>query len=360
MPQPSPELARTVERGDISLVTCTDCAHVYNRAFDYRRMQYAPGYENALHHSPRFRAFTQELVERLNRERPLSGAQVLELGCGDGSFLALLALRGAKCTGFDPSYEKPESGEPNGVNIVRGTGKEDLEAGSADWAVSRHVMEHLLDPVSALRSLARLGAGRADSRVYVEVPNGMATIEGLGIWDLVYEHVSYFWSGSLARALVFAGLNALSIHEKFDGQFLCAVAAESIGPTGAPKQFSVPPAIRTSLESFRKAFETKRQEWEERLRILRGENKRAVAWGAGSKGVTFLNVFREGSPIDAVVDLNPAKHGLFVAGTGEPIVAPEALLTHPPQVVIVMNPIYKSEVRERLASLSISCEILLA
>ena len=101
VPQPSPEVARSVERGDISLVACTDCAHVYNRAFDYRCVQYAPGYENAMHHSPRFRAYAQELIERLDHERPLSGAQVLELGCGDGSFLAMLALRGAKCTGFE-------------------------------------------------------------------------------------------------------------------------------------------------------------------------------------------------------------------------------------------------------------------
>ena len=356
VPQPSADAAASVERGDIDLVSCESCAHVYNRAFDEARLAYAPGYENPLHHSPKFRAYAADLVERLNGERMLAGADVVELGCGDGRFLGELARRGARCTGYDPSHAEDARPAPDGVRIVRATSA-DAPAG-ADWAVSRHVMEHLVAPVQALRGLHRVLAGRDGARAYVEVPNGMATIAQLGIWDLIYEHVSYFWSGSLACALERAGLRPVEIREEFDRQFLCATAApvEPRARTPVP----IPASVESALAAFEAAYRAKREQWRERLDGLAARAGLTVVWGAGSKGVTFLNVFRDVARIDAAVDVNPDKHGKFVAGTGHPIVSPEALRDRPPQVVIVMNPAYVVEVGQRLAETGISADVVTA
>ena len=63
------------------------------------------------------------------------------------------------------------------------------------------------------------------------------------------------------------------------------------------------------------------------------------------------------SVIDQIVDINPRKQGRFVAGTGQQIVAPEALLESRPDVVIVINPVYRDEVRAQLQALGLSPEI---
>ena len=77
-------------------------------------------------------------------------------------------------------------------------------------------------------------------------------------------------------------------------------------------------------------------QWRSRLSELTSGERQVVLWGAGSKGVTFLNVVGRDARITAVVDINPKKIGHFAAGTGHPIVAPEALTDV--DVVLICEP----------------------
>ena len=54
--------------------------------------------------------------------------------------------------------------------------------------------------------------------------------------------------------------------------------------------------------------------------------------------------------VEAVVDINPHKHGKFLAGTGHEIVAPEALRRLRPDCVVIMNGIYTDEIRADLGA----------
>jgi siroheme synthase len=53
--------------------------------------------------------------------------------------------------------------------------------------------------------------------------------------------------------------------------------------------------------------------------------------------------------VTRVVDINPHKQDKHLAGTGQRIVPPENLIENPPDVVIVMNPIYRDEIAADLA-----------
>ena len=77
-----------------------------------------------------------------------------------------------------------------------------------------------------------------------------------------------------------------------------------------------------------------------------------------SKGVAFLTTL--GQSIDDIayaVDINPIKHGTFMAGTGQEIVAPEFLREYRPDVVVIMNPVYRAEVTADLSALGLSPQI---
>jgi hypothetical protein len=62
--------------------------------------------------------------------------------------------------------------------------------------------------------------------------------------------------------------------------------------------------------------------------------------------------------VDAVVDVNPRKHGRFTSGSGRPIVGPDALAERQPHAVILANAVYKPEIERRLAGIGLRPELL--
>jgi len=119
-------------------------------------------------------------------------------------------------------------------------------------------------------------------------------------------------------------------------------------------------SLSPAFEAFAESHSRKLAAWRHKLEELREQGRTAVVWGAGSKGVTFLNAVGAGVLVRYVVDLNPRKHGRFIAGGGQEIVPPSFLKGREIDAVILMNPIYEKEVRELLGSLDLHPELLLA
>ena len=90
------------------------------------------------------------------------------------------------------------------------------------------------------------------------------------------------------------------------------------------------------------------------------DGKKVVIWGAGSKGITFLNLQAGAGRIDYAVDLNPRKHGRYITGTGQRIVPPDFLAEYVPDAIIVMNPLYVDEIRLMVHELGIDPQMLTA
>jgi hypothetical protein len=82
-------------------------------------------------------------------------------------------------------------------------------------------------------------------------------------------------------------------------------------------------------------------------------------WGAAAKGVTFANIIDPGvTDIKCVVDINPAKAGRYVPGTGHPIVSLESLGGHYSVAgLLSMNTNYLLEQRAQLSALSLAIPI---
>jgi hypothetical protein len=83
-----------------------------------------------------------------------------------------------------------------------------------------------------------------------------------------------------------------------------------------------------------------------------------VIWGAGSKGVAFLSMLEQADDVTCAVDVNPAKHGRFLPGTGHQVVAPDRLRDLRPDLVVAMNPSYAAEIRESLEGLGVHASVL--
>ncbi|MGQ0571078.1 MAG: class I SAM-dependent methyltransferase, partial [Armatimonadota bacterium] len=193
--------ALSAPRGDIRLASCTVCGYVWNAAFDAALVQYGARYENALQFSPRFQDYAKALAAHLVERHDLHGRHVVEIGCGDGYFLNLVCeLGGNRGLGFDPGYRGPSAGTElsEGVAIVPEAFSERHVIDAAGLVCCRHTLEHVADPVEFLGRLRRVcGAGRP--AVFFEVPNAVRMLRDVTIWDVIYEHCSYFSPPSLAR-----------------------------------------------------------------------------------------------------------------------------------------------------------------
>lgn len=349
--------AARVARGDIRLVICPSCGMIFNTAFEESRLSYGPGYETSLHFSPRFQGYVRELAERLVTDCSLEGKTILEIGCGGGEFLHLLCAGGrARGIGFDMSHQEEYSPSGGDIRIERQPFSSGDPALAADFICSRHVLEHIPEPLSFLAQIHTVAERRRGCTVFWEVPNALFTLRDLGIWDIIYEHCSYFTEPSLAQLIDAAGFRAQRVRTAFGDQFLCLEA--SVDGTGHGRAH--PNEIGGLLElaqGFAEHHRRKVDAWAKRLHELNSKGQRLVVWGAGSKGTTFLNTVPGGADVECVVDVSPRKQGKFVPGTAQRIEAPEKLRGEENLVVLVMNSLYRGEIQQMLGELDVHAEI---
>ena len=351
--------ATNAPRGDISLSYCPDCGHIVNSGFDHTLVNYDGLFENTLTFSSRYRQHAETTADRVVKRYGLRAKRIVEIGCGNGDFLRLLCGTGNHGEGYDPSQPTSRYAAGNGSVEIIGRNFAAEDANGADFVCCRHVLEHLPDPMELLQQLRESIAVKGDAVVLFEVPNGLFTLERLGIWDIIHEHVSYFTPCSLVRAFHEAGFTVCCLESAFDDQYLWLEARIDGGasPFGPPRR---PPDALYS--SFGARFADKVAQWRQRIEELKSDHRTVVIWGAGAKGVMFLNLLRmtAGSGIDWVVDINPRKQGHFVPLMGQRIVGPDFLSRHPPDLVVVMNPEYESEIRSMIGEMGIGCDVVSA
>jgi len=357
--------AFSVPAGTIRLGHCTACSMVYNVAFDERLMRYGAAYENSLQFSPRFQAYIGALAAGLVERHGLRGKDVIEIGCGQGDFLSLVCEKGGnRGLGFDPSFDPTKSATimKGNVTVIPEYYSDAHVDRPVDLLCCRHVLEHIPEPLVFLRGLRRVLGDRTNTLLFFEVPNALYTLRRLGIWDIIYEHCSYFTPASLAGLFRRAGFEPIATAEAYDGQFL-SIEARLRPVGGGWREDNGEEALATEqlVHAFGDAYRAKCKMWQHRLLDIARRGQRAVIWGAGSKGVTFLNVLEAGDKtVPYAVDLNPRKHGRFVVVTGQEIVAPQFLRDYRPDVILIMNGIYESEIARICNEMNLSSELLLA
>ncbi|MGB2959650.1 MAG: methyltransferase domain-containing protein [Bacteroidota bacterium] len=359
---PTREEAVAAPRGDLRLGFCGMCGHIFNTTFDPSVMEYTQEYENSLHFSPRFQSYAELLARRLVQRYDVRGKDVIDIGCGKGDFLALMCAEGNnRGTGFDPSYEPEhmQSAVADSLTIVRDFYSPEYSSYKADLVTCRHVLEHIQHPDTFVDTVARSLGGRTETVVFFEVPNVLYTLRDMGIWDLIYEHCSYFSSYSLSRLFIDAGFAVLEQNELYEGQFLgidLVLRAPGEGPAKPPS----PAGMTDLVKQFSDKYRQKVGFWNDQFERMASARETVAVWGGGSKGVTFLNTVKQGNQAGFMVDINPRKQGMYVPGTGQEVIAPERLREVRPDVLIVMNPIYEKEIRKNLSDLGVSPRFLVA
>ncbi len=297
----------------LAFVRCVDCGHIYNTGFDYDAVPYSQKPNLMFNRGTLWSGFLAGLRESLLArlpERPV----VVEIGHGDGSFIAGLAA------------ERPEGSyfgfDPNGASI--GAGPVTLRAElfepsrhlaeiKPDLVITRHVLEHLANPLGFLQRLsfaaARSGAG---CLIYLEVPCIDRVIETGRTVDLYYEHNSQFTSNSFRRMLVRCASHVEEIGHGYDGEVIFGLAR--IG--GSLEQV----AIAAEAGLYGDAAERAEGVIRDQLAALHAAGQPVAIWGGTGKSAAFMNRYEvDAERFPVVVDSDPAKLDTFVPGTGQRI-----------------------------------------
>lgn len=334
--------ARDIIRGDLLLYVCKNCGFVFNGQFEQSLLSYGPMYDNTQTCSGHFSKYVQDLVRYLVDECGIKGKRIVEIGCGKGSFLKLLCETGQNTgVGFDPSYVGPESDLDGRVEYKKQFYGPDCGNLPVDVVICRHVIEHVSDPAGLLKTIRQGLTNGEEIQIFFETPNLEWILKNEVFWDFFYEHCSYFSKESLITAFSMEGFHIKSMREVFRNQYLWIEAQRSSGQRSYDSRS--PGQIPALAKRFTDKLELIMKHWQERLRELYSLGKIAV-WGAGAKGVTFVNLLDPHCKwIDCVVDLNPEKQGGFVPGTGHPIVSYMDLPRRNVKTAILMNPNYREE-----------------
>lgn len=156
-------------------------------------------------------ALRTDPLSALRDRRPGRG---LDVGCGRGDLAALLIGRGWTMTGVEPSRAACAAAARRDVDARCGTlTTVPLEPGAYDAVVFQHSLEHINDPVGALRTVA--AALAPGGLVLITVPNfaGWQARRFRGFWFHldVPRHRVHFTPEALTRALRSAGLEVASV-----------------------------------------------------------------------------------------------------------------------------------------------------
>jgi len=358
----SREEAMAYPTGDIQLSFCEQCGFIANTAFDPGLTEYSEKYEETQGFSATFNAFQRELAERLIQRHQLYGKHIIEIGCGKGEFLTLVCeLGGNRGTGFDPGFRSDRNPSANAVDIefISDFYSETYCGYKGDFIICKMTLEHISQTHEFVRMIRKTLNDGSDTVVFFQVPDVTRILKDCAFEDIYYEHCSYFSPGSLARLFRKCGFDVIDLTTAYSSQYLMIEARPRDGDAAAmfPLEDDMS-ALKRYRDGFDRIYREKRRQWQQRIRRIRSDARKAVLWGSGSKAVSFLTTLGVYEEIECVVDINPYRQGCYMAGTGQRIIGPQELAKYRPDLVILMNPVYEDEIRRELSQMDLYPEIV--
>src|SRR5262249_17885065 len=148
-----------------------------------------------------------------------------------------------------------------------------------------------------------------------------------------------------------AGLEVQEVRACWKREYLSAVAVRASPSSRRRRRFVT--ASLESLQSFRTEWTRTVDQWQARLAAGRRAGLRVVAGGAGGGAVTFFGISDCRGLIDVVIDVNPIRRGKYLPVSALRVEAPSFIRTFKPDVILITNPTYKSEIEAQVARLGV-------
>lgn len=269
--------------------------------------------------------------------RDLPGITSESTICGisfkDDSTLARLEGLGIKHTWrIEPERDLAIGESGAGVETIQGrltpeTASQIAQArGRSDVVVVRHILEHAHDPrrfTKAIKELVNPGG-----YIVFEVPDCAKSLQNCDYSCPWEEHILYFTPQTFKRGLALSEMPLVSYasypYELEDS--LVAIVRPRRAPQSVKPVEPVSGEERARANNYAHALHQHQEKLQTYLSAFRRNQGKVALLGAGHLACTFINLLELKAHIEFMVDDNPHKRGLYMPGSGLPIVGSEALV----------------------------------
>jgi SAM-dependent methyltransferase len=294
----------------INISVCWDDVNQFTKITNFQTEEYYEDYFMTTTWSSTMQQLQDHQVIQIMRiaaDRNLAVGSLVEIGCGDGSFLRHAEKSIPKVVGIEPSKPFADYARSQGLSILDGyvVAGSPLTQDKFDVFVSRQVFEHLPEPLDCLIGIKEMlnpgGFG------LIEVPNGYRALQLGRFYEFFPDHINYYSVNSLVALASAAGFNVISCNESFNGDYL----ELWIQLPGSPTEYF------SNLINLRHTLVNSIEDW-----VHSVESSRFI-FGCGAKTLAIVatNPRLFSSNFDFAVDSDPSKIGKFIPNTGIEIVS---------------------------------------
>lgn len=302
-------------------------------------------------------ASARDISQKMIQQKGLKeDALVVELASNDGYLLQYYVEKNIPVLGIDPAENIAAVANERGVPTLSEFFSKELaqtlkdQNKKADIIHANNVLAH----VPALRNFVE-GIKvllKPTGTAVIEVPYVLDMIEKHEFDTIYHEHLCYFSLTALDKLFERAGLQISDVEklEIHGGSLRLFITHQN-----APQSECVRALLETETKmgmktpayykNFAETIQENKTLLVSLLDTLKKAGKTIAAYGASAKGSTLLNVFGINKErLDFVVDRSQAKQGYYTPGSHLPIYAPEKLLEHKPDYVLLLTWNFKDEI----------------
>ena len=306
--------------------------------------------------SPEDEARCESIVDMVRPLLPDPDVAVLDVGCATGSLLAAFKRRGVvDVEGMDPSPRCAViARNAYGIDVLTGT-TADIAGLTRRYGVVilSHVLEHLLDPVRALRDAWQILVD--EGLLVVEVPDveGFAACARAPFQEFSVEHINYFSGASLTSSMRTAGFDRVTLERlrvpwRSNGLIpVLRAVFRKTPPMSPPASDHVSEAALVAYIAESQRIEA--EVWV-RIRELASRGRPVLVWGVGTHTRHLLQSGAlDGLRIAAWVDTDPKYEGTEMRGI--PVLAPRDVATRGETILISSGTVHheiERQIREEL------------
>lgn len=335
----------------LKLYVCDHCWLVqtedYTRADELFSQDYAyfsSTSKSWLEHAARY---VEAITERLGLGQD---SFVIEIASNDGYLLKNFVAAGIPNLGIEPTDSTADAAEKLGVSVLRAffgtqTARNLVNQGKqADLICGNNVYAHVPDINDFTQGLQI--ALKEGGTINLEFPHLLNLIEQNQFDTVYHEHFSYLSLIAVNNIFEQAGLRVFDVEElsTHGGSLRIYGCHNNDARTTEDAVFTIlekEKAFGLKSLSVYQNFQQKADKVKNNFLFFLLEQKRAgksiAAYGAAAKGNTLLNYAGiKQDLIDFVCDAAPSKQNKFLPGSHIPILAPEEMAKHKPNVVVIL------------------------
>lgn len=338
------------EKYPLAVNLCEDCCHLQlshtvDPAIIYSNYLYVAGTSQTLKDYSDW--FAGYVVETMDRQT----ANVLDIGCNDGTQLDFFKSRSINTFGIDPAKNiHPTSSKKHdvicdyfGPHIV------DKIHYNFDAIIAQNVFAHNPNPLEFLQTVKKL----MSEHTLVFIQTSQADMVLNNEFDTIYhEHVNFFNINSMNELAKRAGLHLIDvIKTPIHGNSYVFVLSWNSRPYNLSNLLAMETKL-TELKTY-KAWENNvyHNTWQLRsvLQAYAAQGYKIIGYGAAAKGNTLLNYIN--TPLDLIIDDSPLKQDMYCPGHNTPIKSIEALIDYSKEDKILFMPLawnFFTEISQRI------------